>query len=97
MSYVRNSSEACAMQETQKPNKEIDRLENQSSTLGLLVTTVECISISLNHTDTAKTYPNSKCLQRFRASCFLVLQAVHSRRRTTFLVVLAFLWKTGLV
>lgn len=31
----------CAMQETQKPNKEIERLENQSSTLGLLVTTVE--------------------------------------------------------
>lgn len=29
------------MQETQKPNKEIERLENQSSTLGLLVTTVE--------------------------------------------------------
>lgn len=27
----------------------------------------------------------------------LYLQTVHSRRRTTFLVVLAFLWKTGLV
>jgi hypothetical protein len=30
-------------------------------------------------------------------TCALVLQAVHSRRRTTFLVVLALLWKTGLV
>jgi len=29
------------MQETQKPNKEIERLEDKSSTLGLLVTTVE--------------------------------------------------------
>jgi hypothetical protein len=29
------------MQETQKPNKEIERLEDESSTLGLLVTTVE--------------------------------------------------------
>lgn len=29
------------MQETQKPNKEIERLEDESSTLGLLVTTVK--------------------------------------------------------
>lgn len=43
ISYVlrSNSEAACAMQETQKPNKEIDRLEDKSSTLGLLVTTVE--------------------------------------------------------
>ena len=30
-------------------------------------------------------------------TCALVLQAVHSNRSTTFLVVLALLWKTGLV
>lgn len=41
--------------------------------------------------------PNSKCLQRLRAMWDLYLQAVHSRRRTTFLVVFAFLWKTGFV
>lgn len=41
--------------------------------------------------------PSSKCLQRLRAICILYLQTVHSSRRTTFLVVLAFLWKTGLV
>lgn len=35
------------MQETQKPNKEIERLENQSSTLGLLVTTVHT-TLSVN-------------------------------------------------
>jgi hypothetical protein len=29
------------MQETQKPNKEMERLEDESSTLGLLVTTGE--------------------------------------------------------
>jgi hypothetical protein len=29
------------MQETQKPNKEIERLEDKSGTLGLLVTTVK--------------------------------------------------------
>lgn len=29
------------MQETQKPNKEMERLEDESSTLGLLVTTAE--------------------------------------------------------
>jgi len=43
MSYIlRSNSEAdCAMQETQKSNKEIERLENKGGTLGLLVTTVE--------------------------------------------------------
>jgi hypothetical protein len=35
------------MQETQKPNKEIERLEDESSTLGLLVTTVEKGKMSL--------------------------------------------------
>ena len=43
------------------------------------------------------TYPSSKCLQRFRGSCFFCLHTLHSNRRTIFLVVLAFLWKTGLV
>lgn len=37
----KGSEASCAMQETQKPNKEIERLEDKSSTLGLLVTTVE--------------------------------------------------------
>lgn len=39
-----------AMQETQKPDKEIANLEHQSSTLGLLVTTVEeKVIISTGH------------------------------------------------
>jgi hypothetical protein len=36
----KGSEVSCAMQETQKPNKEIERLEDKSGTLGLLVTTV---------------------------------------------------------
>ena len=40
------------MQETQKPNKNIDRLENQSSTLGLLVTTTTQMRISRSHNKT---------------------------------------------
>jgi hypothetical protein len=35
--------------------------------------------------------------QKMGRTCALVLQAVHSRRSTTFLVVFALLWKTGLV
>lgn len=39
-----------AMQETQKPDKKIANLEHQSSTLGLLVTTVEeKVTISTGH------------------------------------------------
>jgi hypothetical protein len=43
MSYIlhSNSEADCAMQETQKPNKEIERLENKGGTLSLLVTTGE--------------------------------------------------------
>ena len=41
--------------------------------------------------------PSSKCLQRFSGICDLVLHSLHSRRSTTFLVVLALLWNTGLV
>lgn len=44
-----------------------------------------------------ETHPSSKCLHRFSGSCFFALHAEHSSRRTIFLVVLAFLWKTGLV
>lgn len=76
------------------------RLEHQSSTLRLLVTTVDAVSLCTRESpkdEAGATYPSSKCLQRFRASCILVLQDTHSRRNTTFLVVLAFLWKTGLV
>lgn len=44
-----------------------------------------------------RTYPSSKCLQRFNANCAFVLQAVHSSLNTTFFVVFAFLWNTGFV
>jgi hypothetical protein len=82
-------------------------LEDKSSTLGLLVTTVEDVVSDAIPANTAQgrssvegkgmTYPSSKCLQRLSASCALVLHEVHSNLRTTFLVVLAFLWNTGLV
>ena len=41
--------------------------------------------------------PSSKCLVRLMAFWHLVLHFLHSKRRVIFLVVLAFLWKTGLV
>jgi hypothetical protein len=82
-------------------------LEDKSSTLGLLVTTVEDVVSETVPVCAAQdrscgkckgmTYPSSKCLQRLSASCALVLHEVHSNLRTTFLVVLAFLWNTGLV
>jgi hypothetical protein len=43
------------------------------------------------------TYPSSKCLHRFSATCALVLQLTHSSRNTIFLVVLAFFLNTGFV
>lgn len=74
-------------------------LEHQRSTLGLLVTTVKSLapSPSPSRTSRGTTYPSSKCLHRFNASCAFVLQAVHSNLNTTFFVVFAFLWKTGFV
>jgi len=79
----------------------ITRLEDKGGTLGLLVTTiVENISDRCLTGYTARLgspYPSSKCLHRLRGSCFLALHPLHSRRNTTFFVVLAFLWKTGFV
>lgn len=72
-------------------------LEHQSSALRLLVTTAKIVSIKTDLKSARITYPSSKCLQRFSDSCSLVLHLTHSNRNTTFLVVLAFLWKTGLV
>lgn len=73
-------------------------LEHQSRTLRLLVTTVAEVSPVLPTRDIAgETYPSSKCLHRFSASCSLVLQLTHSNLNTTFFVVLAFLWNTGFV
>jgi hypothetical protein len=43
------------MQETQKPNKEIERLEDESSTLGLLVTTV--VEKGIISQEFSTTYP----------------------------------------
>jgi hypothetical protein len=75
-----------------------EHLKHKSGTLGLLVTTVmRSASRSELKLMGGMPYPNSKCLQRFNANCALVLQLVHSSLNTTFLVVLAFLWKTGLV
>lgn len=78
------------------------RLENEGGTLGLLVTTeLDCkkgrVGVSSCRVNQWQAIQYSQCLQRFKAICILYLQTVHSRRRTTFLVVLAFLWKTGLV
>lgn len=49
------------------------------------------------HTFDFLSPPSSKCLHLLITSWCLCLQPEHSRRSTTFLVVLAFLWKTGLV
>jgi hypothetical protein len=74
------------------------RLEDESSTLGLLVTTDIIVLASVASSMLFNmTYPSSKCLQRLSDSCALVLHCVHSSLSTTFLVVLAFLWKTGFV
>lgn len=77
-------------------------LKDKSGTLGLLVTTKEretSVSVPFLTPIAGKiaAYPSSKCLHLFRASWALVLQTVHSSLNTTFLVVFAFLWKTGLV
>jgi hypothetical protein len=74
-------------------------LEHQRSTLGLLITTVKSLAPSSSPSRMSRgvTYPSSKCLHRFNASCAFVLQAVHSNLNTTFFVVFAFLWKTGFV
>lgn len=71
-------------------------LKHQRSTFGLLVTarkasTSASLIPSPKKLETNSSYPNSKCLHRFRANCALVLQTVHSNLKTTFFVVLAFL------
>lgn len=73
-------------------------LEHQRSAFRLLISTTDhelayCTLVEWEGT----TYPSSKCLQRLSANCALVLQTVHSSLKTTFFVVLAFLWKTGFV
>lgn len=74
-------------------------LEYQRSTLSLLITTIKLLApcFPTRTVQERGTYPSSKCLQRFNANCAFVLHDVHSSLRTTFFVVLAFLWKTGLV
>jgi hypothetical protein len=72
-------------------------LEHQSRTLGLFITTIAYVNPCSLTSFINETYPNSKCLHRFNANCALVLHALHSNLSTTFFVVLAFLWKTGLV
>jgi len=94
--------EKVPIQQSPRPeNNTTTRLENKGGTLGLLVTTVGESIINTcccrRPCMLVETYPSSKCLQRLRASCALVLHDVHSSLRTTFLVVFAFLWKTGLV
>jgi len=71
-------------------------LEHQGGSLGLLVSAITMISVWFCVAGTS-TYPSSKCLHRFSDNWDLVLHLMHSKRSTTFLVVLAFLWKTGLV
>merc|ERR1719171_1862155 len=44
-----------------------------------------------------ESVPSSKCLVRLMGFMRLALHLVHSNFSTIFLVVLAFLWKTGLV
>merc|ERR1719480_557146 len=44
-----------------------------------------------------ESVPSSKCLVRLIGFIRLALHLVHSNLSTIFLVVLAFLWKTGLV
>jgi len=110
-SQLRLASSISASLSTQTPpthahmkeamNPQAKHLEHQRSTLGLFVTTVESLVSLSSPSGTPKssrvTYPSSKCLHRFNASCAFVLQAVHSNLNTTFLVVFAFLWNTGFV
>lgn len=88
----------CAAGMVEKRAKSNNLLEHQSRTLRLLVPTVSQLLASSHHGRCVGfTYPSSKCLHRFSASCAFVLQLVHSNRSTTFFVVFAFLWKTGFV
>ena len=81
---------------TASPHRAI-HLEYQSRTLRLLVAAGTAVNIRTRMPLCVDAYPSSKCLHRFSASCALVLHFVHSSRKTTFFVVLAFLWKTGFV
>ena len=85
---------ACMNEDVVRDTHELER-----STLRLLLTTKlearRIINTKILASDIEGKYTH--CLQRFKESCILYLQTVHSRRRTTFLVVFAFLWKTGLV
>lgn len=56
-----------------------------------------CLFVSICRMSNAVPPPNSKCLHRLSAICILYLHDTHSSLSTTFFVVLAFLWKTGLV
>lgn len=72
--------------------------ESKSCALCLLVTAeFKAIGRIRTRNSESKNDGNTYCLQRFKGSCILYLHAVHSSRSTTFFVVFAFLWKTGLV
>ena len=63
--------------------------EGKCSALGLLLTAE--FEAKTNVSDGSDMeMGDTHCLQRFKASCILYLQTVHSRRNTTFFVVLAY-------
>jgi hypothetical protein len=72
----------------QKREKEEMRLEDESSTLGLLVTTKLEVLATLEGELKNVSYCSQWLLPVIH-TCALVLHCVHSRRRTTFLVVFA--------
>lgn len=72
----------------QKREKEEMRLEDKSGTLGLLVTTKLEVLASLEGELRGISIGESQLLV-VQHTCALVLHCVHSRRRTTFLVVFA--------
>jgi hypothetical protein len=72
----------------QKREKEEMRLEDKGGTLGLLVTTeLEVLASLEGELEIVSAY--SSVVEWMRRTCALVLHCVHSRRRTTFLVVFA--------
>ena len=75
----------------------MSRLEDQSRPFRLLISPRASFSLEQVSKGDFMAYPSSKCLHRLSASWAFVLQAVHSNLSTIFLVVFAFLWKTGLV
>lgn len=75
--------------ENPEPNKEITRLENQSGTLSLLVTTVEQLAWALNHLEESfnkegkRTPTRSACISSEKAASWSCTVCTRDARQSS--------------